>query len=193
MSSRVRTLLYRKFIKETSNPFLSIIHILPYRIKRNFNFASEEVNTGFFFARSNSKNIQLWEASLANSLNFPELDDQMIFWQTMLKLKSPLVRSFVRCNDISTASPQILVACALDECAFSAGMVQEVGNSSVSSMKILENELRARKKNAVTLHANYIVSNEKKKDALQENGLWLVSEQDRYPESELCHSFSPSF
>jgi hypothetical protein len=67
------------------------------------------------------------------------------------------------------------IACGLDDCLFSSGMLRTLGpvNNSFAALQraIKEKEYEG----PVTVHANYIIGNDQKRIALLDNGLWLIN------------------
>jgi hypothetical protein len=104
----------------------------------------------------------------------PGLDDQTVFWNTVRRSKSPQIVSFPSCQDnMRTSDTSRLSMCGLDECQFNSGMIQ-VAPYGDSKWKELTKQLESRKKEVRTVHANFMIGNDKKKEALQKHDLWLL-------------------
>jgi hypothetical protein len=75
--------------------------------------------------------------------------------------------------------------CGLDECQYNSGMiqVQPFGNSR---WQILADTLKTRAKEVKTVHANFLVGNEKKRDAFSKNDLWLTPHHTPHPAELAC-------
>ena len=81
----------------------------------------------------------------------------------------------------------VLRICGLDECEYNSGMiqVQPFGDSKIPQLKTA---LHARNKRVRTVHANFMVGNGKKVEALIRNGFWLL--QHAFKQT-ICKPYEP--
>ena len=157
----------------------------------DFHKSEVEGNTGFYYARSNTRTESLWETVVNSVREFPGLDDQSIFWSIIRRADiNPPVLPLPRCIDYSNKSEHIsdtrpIVTCALDGCMFSAGALRGVAYT------MLRDGLRKRNGTLHTIHANYIKGNENKKRALELHGYWLATRTEEGHWDGPCKSFTP--
>ena len=154
----------------------------------DFKTSEDEGNTGFYFVRSNAKTIKLWNTFFNIDVpKNPDLDDQTIFWMTIRKSIDPPIQPLKKCGNfdsINLANSSSLVSCPLDGCMFSSGAVRGLGPAGAMEVHAKEGEaygrlrdsLKSRGEKLCAVHANYIVGNERKANALDRHGYWLATQ-----------------
>lgn len=118
-------------------------------------------------------------------------DDQRVFWTIVKKMTEPSFIEFTSCNTTKAVQmrqdlpPQPvtvndhehdhehkngnLLACPLDECLYSAGMLRnDIGVTA------LRKELQRRNEKPILMHANWIKGHDEKKQTLQNHSLWMT-------------------
>lgn len=150
--------------------------------------SDEEGNTGFYYARSNPRTLKLWKDALALSPQFPDLDDQSVFWIHLRKTEDPKPLPLSHCGhfDNTTRTGKELITCALDGCIFSAGGLRGV------AYDWLRENLAKRKESVVVVHANYLKGNQLKKERLQQHGYWITKEGEGGFRDGSCNTFKPT-
>ena len=129
-----------------------------------------------------------------------DIGDQEIFWEEVRKDKYHIVQSFPSCTKMDNVDPQNWVACALDKCRFTAGMlVSNVTHgglepalkdaySKAGGMVLPDLAVALRpgwnvSSNAsamhnplkpVTEHANWIKGNKRKELLMRAYGYWIM-------------------
>ena len=69
----------------------------------------------------------------------------------------------------------VWTSCGLDECLFSSGMISRRVNGQFAHQKLLVAlSQRGEVDGPVTVHANYMLGNDEKKEGLSSNGYWLL-------------------
>ena len=136
-----------------------------------FNHSHPEGNTGFYFARSNSKVLTLWERYFNTSLKDSEnaLDDQTLFWNTIRNGDVSNIQYLPTCVHLPTASAR-LVMCHPHVCLTGSGGVA----SRPLHQKLLTG-VRNIGSNLSAVHANFIVGNQFKMHRLASHKLWLAT------------------
>lgn len=86
-------------------------------------------------------------------------------------------------------NPQTLVMCPLDECMFNSGMISIENGHSLYG-QLLE-EIARRNSSVFSVHANWMLGNEKKREALHKHGLWLSETTHLNPERVAHHRCRP--
>jgi len=165
-----------------------------------FNYMTREGNTGFYYVRSNNRTMKLWSDTVMKGSKYPDLDDQTILWYHVLRESTdPIVVSLSRCvlpssnsnsNSNNNASKRrrmqgqindtvVFVMCALDPCLFTAGILADPvwGGRPAnlkSQLKIMNRDM------PVTMHANFMFGNAKKRQRMIEHNLWLFESHDSH-------------
>lgn len=160
-----------------------------------------EGNTGFYWVKSLDRTIKLFEESISIAPQFGNLDDQSIFWILMRKIFDPPIHTVGKCRNVEDNENSVLynssstfssprrnvVACALDACMFSSGMINGVDRWGNLRWNVLRNNIKTMNNSVVSVHANWIIGNHKKKSNLQLAGLWLNKE-----DAKLHSDFGPN-
>lgn len=153
-----------------------------------FRKGKEEGNTGFYFVRSNKMTIKLWHDAYKAAPKYPRLDDQTIFWNIIRKSVDPPILPLGTCkhyNNLHGSPRKELTTCFLDSCIFSSGMLSKA-DSGYTYGTLLQN-VRKRNETICSIHANWIIGNQNKKDLMKEHGYWLADEI-----SNTCLDFNAS-
>eukprot|EP01041_Mallomonas_annulata_P000630 gene630-1221_t len=150
--------------------------------KTPFNFSSGiEGNTGFYYVRSNKNTIKLWQTYMSTTSDL-SLDDQTLFWDTIRNIKDPIIQPLNECSHQNTSNDDnILVTCHPDVCQAGAGAVK-----TMKQFKDFKSALALKKMQMISIHANWMVGNDKKQSALTENNLWLATQKSDKTWSGTC-------
>eukprot|EP00605_Chrysophyceae_sp_TOSAG23-4_P001991 GSChrysophyteH1.ASY1.ANO1.2205.1 assembled CDS len=165
---------------------------------------NEEGNTGFHFIRASNASIRLFDAVISDAPNWPNIDDQNIFWKLIRDEKrlqskngpsivalpscrhfnySGLIRPRVpskasaRSSQSAVTNPHELVMCPLDGCVFSSGALRGVAYT------MLQKGLEARNETSVSIHANFIKGKSAKVSTMSKFGLWLAVGEGVHPQA----------
>lgn len=116
--------------------------------------------------------------------SYPDVDDQTVFWRVMKNSMRPPIKPLGHCRDIdddnqlvlfnSTLKQRNMVACTLDTCLFSSGMVNKQDNKGNTRYSLLKHYLKQMNEEIYSVHANWIIGNPAKRQAFQNAGLWIV-------------------
>jgi hypothetical protein len=138
-----------------------------------------EGNTGFYYVRSNNKTIALWQSAYEISLQTPHLDDQAVFWHVIRRSQNPFVTHIGKCENYHYTAEMLarketpLIACMLDNCAFSSGMLSRLWIPEFTYEELVD-IIAIRKEKMCAIHANYIKGNKLKMQKMYEHNLWLA-------------------
>ena len=153
-----------------SLPTFSVIKMY-FVIRDNFDFYGEESgNTGFFYARSNNKTLNLWKETLfhIHNLTYRRKPDQYIFWKVIRKFSSPPVKPLGICSrDEVTYDPSYLVSCYIHPCLAGAGVIR-----SHDVFVNFQNNLKSFNMTMLMLHVTWKGHSEPKQQLLESEGLW---------------------
>lgn len=118
---------------------------------------------------------------------FPDRDDQTVFWIVARRIRHPTMQhigecpNYTRKDDIHTVhhlryNATNVVACALDPCMFSSGMVEGEDRAGNPRYSVLKYFLHKKNSSIYSVHANWIIGSTEKMLALKNTGLWIAKE-----------------
>ncbi len=125
--------------------------------------------------RSNAVTIRTWDLAYRLCARNPLYDDQTIFWLVLRTNLHPVAAPLAKCppqkgpRGSQKRDNSTIVSCPLDNCMFSASHLQNFDKRAK-----LAQALKSRGDKAVMIHANWMNGRDKKKQALNEGGLWIL-------------------
>ena len=169
--------------------FCSLIH----HSRKDFSFfySEEEGNTGFYFARANSKVQLIWDEyfKIAADDRSMKKDEQALFWASLRfhgqKLASPLGECSAQL--LPNLSTTVANTCFVDTCISGTGAV-----TSPQAFESLKYHLMLRNMSVVAVHANFLIGNHLKVARLNASGLWLAKRDENGQWIPQCENFNAS-